>query len=167
MVIDDWHRVTDTATSAALGFLLDNGCHHLQIIVTSWSRAGLPLSRLRIRDELVEIDCRCFAFRRRRGTIAARSTSVGSQLSRERRGGVDRIDRRVGRGAAAGGAVAARRRAMPTACCDRLSGASDVIGEFLAENVARHPRTRSARVPAGDLDHRADLRRARVGAGRA
>ena len=25
VVIDDWHRVSDSQTSAALGFLLDNG----------------------------------------------------------------------------------------------------------------------------------------------
>src|ERR1700684_2825173 len=30
VVIDDWHRVSDARTIAALGFLLDNGCHHLQ-----------------------------------------------------------------------------------------------------------------------------------------
>lgn len=62
VVIDDWHRVSDNQTRAALGFLLDNGCHHLQVIVTSWSRAGLPLSRLRIRDELVEIDSAALRF---------------------------------------------------------------------------------------------------------
>ena len=62
LVIDDWHRVSDPATTAALGFLLEHGCHHMQIIVTSWSRAGLPVSRLRIQDELVEIDCESMRF---------------------------------------------------------------------------------------------------------
>jgi len=56
VVIDDWHRVTDPATVAAMGFLLDNGCHHLQVVVTSRTQSGLPLSRMRVRDELVEID---------------------------------------------------------------------------------------------------------------
>ena len=28
LVIDDWHRVSDPATTAALGFLLEHGCHH-------------------------------------------------------------------------------------------------------------------------------------------
>src|ERR1700751_1763939 len=56
LVIDDWHRVSDDQTTAALGFLLEHGCHHLRIIVTSWSSAGLPVSKLRICDELVEID---------------------------------------------------------------------------------------------------------------
>src|SRR5262249_37453670 len=34
LVVDDWHRVSDGKTIAALGFLLEHGCHHLQIIVT-------------------------------------------------------------------------------------------------------------------------------------
>ena len=46
LVVDDWHRVSDPATTAALGFLLEHGCHHLQIIVTSWSRAGLPVGKI-------------------------------------------------------------------------------------------------------------------------
>jgi ATP/maltotriose-dependent transcriptional regulator MalT len=40
LVIDDWHRVSDTKTIAALGFLIENGCGHLQIIVSSWSLAS-------------------------------------------------------------------------------------------------------------------------------
>ena len=31
LVKEDWHRVSDTQTSASLGFLLDHGCHHLQV----------------------------------------------------------------------------------------------------------------------------------------
>ncbi len=57
LVIDDWQRVSHTQTADALRFLIDHGSHHLQIIVNSWSRAGLPLSELRLRDEVVEIDC--------------------------------------------------------------------------------------------------------------
>ena len=34
----------------------------MQIIVTSWPRAGLPVSRLRIQDELVEIGCESLCF---------------------------------------------------------------------------------------------------------
>ncbi|MFI6953614.1 protein kinase [Nocardia sp. NPDC050408] len=56
VVIDDWNLVTDAGTRAAMEFLLDNGCHHLRVIVTGRTRAGLPLSRMRVGDELVEID---------------------------------------------------------------------------------------------------------------
>ncbi|MFD6855824.1 protein kinase [Rhodococcus sp. NPDC060090] len=62
VIIDDWHRVTDPATIAALAFLLDNGCHHLQVMVVGRTRAGLPVSRMRVLDELVEIDHRMLTF---------------------------------------------------------------------------------------------------------
>ncbi|WP_037182120.1 serine/threonine-protein kinase, partial [Rhodococcus opacus] len=55
VVIDDWHQVTATEPIAAMEFLLDNGCHHLPLVVSSRSRSNLPLSRLRVRDELCEI----------------------------------------------------------------------------------------------------------------
>jgi len=42
LVVDEWHRVSDSQTTAALGFLLEHGCHHLQLIMTSWSHAGRP-----------------------------------------------------------------------------------------------------------------------------
>ncbi|MGA5546178.1 protein kinase domain-containing protein [Mycobacterium sp. NPDC051198] len=62
VVIDDWHRVTNARAIAALGYLLDNGCHHLQLIVTSWSGAGLPLGKMRIHDEIIEIDSTTMRF---------------------------------------------------------------------------------------------------------
>ncbi|WP_068274258.1 serine/threonine-protein kinase [Aldersonia kunmingensis] len=62
VVIDDWHRVDDAETVAALGFLFENGCHHLQIIVTTRTLHGLPLSRMRMSDELVEIGAEAIRF---------------------------------------------------------------------------------------------------------
>lgn len=62
VVIDDWHRATDPATLAAMEFLLDNGCHHLKFVVTSRTRSGLPLNRMRVHDELNEIDSRALSF---------------------------------------------------------------------------------------------------------
>ena len=56
VIIDDWHRITDVATIEALAYLLDHGGHLLQVVVTSRARAGLPMGRMRVRDELVEID---------------------------------------------------------------------------------------------------------------
>jgi ATP/maltotriose-dependent transcriptional regulator MalT len=133
LVIDDWQRVSDSQASVALRFLLEHGCHHLQLIVTSWSSAGLPLAKLRIRDELVEIDGASLRF----------DTGEAQSLLNE----------------IAGLALPARDVAALTASTDgwaaglqlatlslrgggdahtllnRLSGASDVIGEFLAENV--------------------------------
>ena len=133
LVIDDWHRVSDPATTAALGFLLEHGCHHLQIIVTSWSRAGLPVSRLRIQDELVEIDCESMRF----DDSEARSflNDVGGlQLSGS---DVDALTASTDGWAAALqlAALSLRGGGDANSLIGRLSGASDVIGEFLAENV--------------------------------
>lgn len=133
LVIDDWHRVADPATTAALGFLLEHGCHHMQIIVTSWSRAGLPLSRLRIQDELVEIDCESLCF----NDSEARSflNDVGGlQLSGK---DVDALTASTDGWAAALqlAALSLRSGGDANSLIGRLSGASDVVGEFLAENV--------------------------------
>ncbi len=133
LVIDDWQRVSDPQTVDALRFLIDHGCDHLQIIVTSWSRGGLPLSKLRIRDELVEIDCEKLRF----DTDEARSLlneTVGLQL--------------VGSDVAAltastDGWVAGLQMAKLSlrgggdagALVSRMSGESEAVGEFLAENV--------------------------------
>ncbi|MFE7416736.1 protein kinase [Rhodococcus sp. NPDC057529] len=62
IVIDDWHRVTAPDSIAAMEFLLDNSCHHLRIVVASRARSGLPLSRMRVCDELREIDTKALGF---------------------------------------------------------------------------------------------------------
>ncbi|NEW47705.1 protein kinase [Nocardia cyriacigeorgica] len=55
VVVDDWHRITDPGTRRVMDSLLDNGCHHLRFVVTSRDQSGLPISRMRVRDELVGI----------------------------------------------------------------------------------------------------------------
>ncbi|PKV78394.1 serine/threonine-protein kinase [Nocardia fluminea] len=56
VVVDDWHRVRDPGVQRAMATLLDNGCHHVRFVITSRDQSGLPISRLRVRDELVELD---------------------------------------------------------------------------------------------------------------
>ncbi len=62
LVLDDWQRVTAPDTTAALRFLLEHGCHHLPLVLTSTATADLPLSRLRLSGELVEIDTDALRF---------------------------------------------------------------------------------------------------------
>src|SRR6185436_3512246 len=62
LIIDDWHRVSGSPASRILAFLLENGCHHLQLVVTSRNQAGLPISQLRVRDELTEVDATALRF---------------------------------------------------------------------------------------------------------
>ncbi|MGO9506187.1 MAG: protein kinase domain-containing protein [Mycobacterium sp.] len=133
VVIDDWHRVSDSQTRAALGFLLDNGCHHLQVVVTSWSRAGLPLGRLRIRDELIEIDSGALRFDTDEAALLLNDVS-GLELSR---GDVEALTTSTDGWAAALqlAALSLRGGSDASTLAGRLSGASDVIREFLGENV--------------------------------
>ncbi|MFF2108512.1 protein kinase domain-containing protein [Rhodococcus koreensis] len=133
IVIDDWHRVTDAKTRAAIGFLLDNGCHHIQVIVASRTRAGLPMSRMRVRDELVEIDYTTLRFDEQE----ARSLLVdlgGLELEREEV--ADLRDSTDGWVAALQLAyLSLRGRDDPAELIGHLSGRHHAIGEFLAENV--------------------------------
>ena len=48
VVIDDWHRISNGAVIDALAYLLNHAGHHLQVVVTSRTRAGLPTGRLRV-----------------------------------------------------------------------------------------------------------------------
>jgi serine/threonine-protein kinase PknK len=133
LVIDDWQRVTDAGTTAALGFLLEHGCHHLQIIVTSWSRAGLPVSKLRIHDEIVEIDCGSLRF------DEAEAYSFFNDIGGLKLSGTDVNALTTSTDGWAAALQLATLSLRAGADADRLmsglSGANDVIGEFLAENV--------------------------------
>ena len=62
VVIDDWHRVTDPATIAALLYLLVYASDDLNVVVTSRSQSGLPMSRMRMQDELLEINATALRF---------------------------------------------------------------------------------------------------------
>ncbi len=133
LVIDDWQRVSDTQTIDALRFLIDHGCDHLQIIVTSWSRAQLPLSKLRIRDELVEIDCEKLRFDPEEAQSLLNEIA-GLQLAG---GDVAALT------ASTDGWVAALQLATLSlrgggdagSLLSRMSEENDAVGEFLAENV--------------------------------
>lgn len=56
VIIDDWHRLTDPGALRVLSALLDSGCHHLRFVVTSRDPSDLPMGRMRMNDELVQID---------------------------------------------------------------------------------------------------------------
>ncbi|MEV6138025.1 protein kinase [Nocardia sp. NPDC051990] len=133
VVIDDWHRVTNPVTVAALDFLLDKGGHHLQIIVTSRSRQGLPLSRMRVEDELIE--------------IVSEDLRFDIDESREfliDLGGLPLVEQDVANlCASTDGWVAAlqlaslslRNHQDPAEFISHLSGRHHAIAEYLADNV--------------------------------
>lgn len=133
IVIDDWHRVTDTAAVAAVEYLVDNGCHHLQLIVTSRNKSGLPMSRTRVRDELVEIDSSDLRF------DVEESTEFLVELSGLALG-YAQVASIVG---STDGWVAAlqlvslslRGHGDPATFIEKLSGRHRALGEYLVENV--------------------------------
>ncbi|MGV9869320.1 protein kinase domain-containing protein [Rhodococcus koreensis] len=133
LILDDWHRVTASDTLEVARALLDEGCHHLQILVTSRTRTGLPLSRMQMRDELVEIDSADLRF----DDNESRSFLVDV-------GGLDLTGNDVAAltettdGWVAGlqlASLSLRGRADSTTLIERLTGRTHAIGEFLAENV--------------------------------
>ena len=133
LVIDDWQRVSDSAASAALRFLLEHGCHHLQLIVTSWSSTGLPVAKLRIRDELAEIDGASLRFDTKEAQSLLNDIAGLALSARDVAALTASTD---GWAAALQLAILSLRGGGDAhSLLNRLSGASDVIGEFLAENV--------------------------------
>lgn len=133
VVIDDWHRGDSRETQAAMAFLLDNCCHHLQVIVTSRARVGLPLSRMKVRNELLEIDASALRF----DSEESRSFLVdlaGLQLDQHH---IDDLTDSTDGWAAALQLASLSLRGCddPTQMIGRLSGRQKDVGEFLAENV--------------------------------
>ncbi|HET7667130.1 MAG TPA: protein kinase [Mycobacterium sp.] len=133
VVVDDWHLVSDPAAVAAMEFLLDSGCHHLQVVVTSRTKSGLPLGRMRVRDELIEIDAAALRF----DVDEARAFLV-------ERGGLSLADSAIaGLAEVTEGWVAGlqlvslslRGSSDPDSLIGQMSGRHHAVGEFLAENV--------------------------------
>ncbi|WP_406235447.1 protein kinase domain-containing protein [Nocardia sp. NBC_01009] len=133
VVVDDWHRVTDAGAHRAMEALLDNGCHHLRFVVTSREQSGLPTSRLRVYDELVEI-----------GSSALRLTAAETRQILVERNGFALTDTQVEEiHTATDGWPAAiqlvslslRGNADPAQLIANLSEGNHGIREYLAENV--------------------------------
>ncbi|PQP23602.1 serine/threonine-protein kinase [Rhodococcus opacus] len=133
LVIDDWHRVTNNDTRSAMAFLLEHGCHHLHLIVTSRTRLGLPLSKLSVHNELVEIDSAALRF----------DVSESRRLLIDRSGleldeaDIADLEHTTDGWAAALQLVSLRLRdhPHPRELIEHLSGGNRAIGDYLTENV--------------------------------
>lgn len=64
IALDDWHRITEPRTRAVLARLLDDGPESLRLVITSRTSHGLPLTRLAVRNQLLEIDSSSLRFDR-------------------------------------------------------------------------------------------------------
>lgn len=133
IVIDDWHRISQQGSIEALAYLLDHAGPHLQIVVTSRTRGGLPTGRLRVRDELVEIDSAALRFDA--SESRALLVDVGGLTLDE--ADVASLEQTTDGWAAALqlASLSLRDCADPAAMISRMSGRHQAIGEYLAENV--------------------------------
>jgi ATP/maltotriose-dependent transcriptional regulator MalT len=136
LVIDDWHRVDNSETMNALAYLIENGCHHLHLVVTSRTRSGLPLDALAAQGELTEIDESLLKF----------DVDESQALLVKRRGlkltpaNVAELEGSTGGRAAALqlASLSLRDQADPAALIENLSGrhdAHEAIDDYLASNV--------------------------------
>ncbi|WP_460721880.1 protein kinase domain-containing protein [Nocardia heshunensis] len=134
VVVDDWHRITDAGAQRAMESLLDNCSHHLRFVVTSRERAGLPLSRMQVADELVEI-----------GSAQLRLTAEETRRILVERMGLQLTERQVEQihSATDGWPAAIQLAGLSLRPADHdvdrliagLSGDNKAIREYLAENM--------------------------------
>lgn len=133
LIVEDWHRVTNPESVAALGFLLEHGCHHLQILVTSRSQADLPISTMRVRDELIEIDAHALRFE----AIEVRNLLIDTAGLRLGDDDVAGLCARTD-GWAAGlqlASLSLRGDNNPADVIEHLTGCHHAISQYLTENV--------------------------------
>ncbi len=133
IALDDWHLITEPRTRAVLETLLDKGPENLRFVITSRTRNGLPLGRLGVRDQLVEIDATLLRF--------------DQHESRQWLVDINRIDitqedlaalHESTDGWAAAlqlTSLSLRGRSDPSHLVRKISGRRGPIGDYLAENV--------------------------------
>ncbi|HYZ66672.1 MAG TPA: protein kinase [Mycobacterium sp.] len=133
LVIDDWQRVTDPATIAALLYLLVYASDDLTVVVTSRSQSGLPMSRMRMQDQLLEIDATALRF-----DVAESENFLvdvgGLDLDRA---DVEELTAKTDGWVAALqlASLSLRGRDDPVHLIDTMTGRHHAISEFLADNV--------------------------------
>jgi serine/threonine-protein kinase PknK len=133
LVIDDWQRVTDPATIGALKYLLVYASEDLNVVVTSRNQSGLPLSRMRMQDELLEIDATALRF-----DVAESENFLvdlsGLDLDRS---DVEELTAKTDGWVAALqlASLSLRGRDDPVRLIGTMTGRHHAISEFLAENV--------------------------------
>ena len=133
LVIDDWHLVTGKATIGALRYLLDNICAGLTVVVTGRNQVGLPMSRMRMQDELVEIDATALRF----DTTEAENFLVDLSGLDLDRSDVEELTAKTDGWVAALqlASLSLRGAEDPARLIGTMTGHHYAISEFLAENV--------------------------------
>lgn len=133
IALDDWHLITEPRTRATLERLLDEGPDNLRFVVTSRSRNGLPLGRLRVRDQLVEVDATSLRFDHRESW----QLLVGINRLDLTRDDIASLHESTDGWVAALqlSSLSLRGQSDVSEIVRKISGRHQVIGEYLAENV--------------------------------
>jgi len=154
LVLDDYHLVTSAGVHATVATLLDRSPPQLHLVLITRADPPLPLSRLRVRGDLVELRADDLRFSAAEAVefFSSRLEGVGPLLSEQ---DVLRLLART-EGWAAGLQLAALRlrdRADPADFIERLTGADWHIVSYLGEEVRRSAQGGGARRHRGG--HRA------------
>jgi serine/threonine-protein kinase PknK len=133
IALDDWHLIENPRTRAVVDRLLDVGGARLSFLITSRSRSGLAVGRLRMLDQLVELDALSLRFDEDESQALLVGIN-GLELDTDDLAGLHRTTE---------GWVAAlqlvslslRGNHDASGLIQRLSGRQKSIGEYLVENV--------------------------------
>jgi serine/threonine-protein kinase PknK len=133
IALDDWHLIENPRTRAVVDRLLDVGGARLSFLITSRSRSGLAVGRLRMLDQLVELDALSLRFDEDESQALLVGVN-GLELDTDDLAGLHRTTE---------GWVAAlqlvslslRGNHDASGLIQRLSGRQKSIGEYLVENV--------------------------------
>ena len=133
LTFDDWHLIDDPQVHRALVHLLDFAPPNLSLILTSRTRPRLPLSRLRVRRQLTEVDAATLRF----DVDETRAFLVDLNGLPLQGDDVARLSESTDGWVAALQLVSLSLRdsADPAALIRGFSGRHHSIGEYLAENV--------------------------------
>lgn len=133
LVIDDWQEVHSAASIGALTTLVEAAGRHLHLLVTSRTTANLPLSAMRMRDELIEVDATALSFdieEARKFLVDIAGLPLDSP-------DVERLWRSTD-GWVAGlqlAALSLRDHPDPAALIDTISGRHRTIGQYFVDTV--------------------------------
>ncbi len=133
LVLDDWHVVTNPRTRAVLAKLVEDSGDKLGFIVTSRTTAGLPLTSLRVHDQLVEVDPQAIRFDAREShqflvEIKGIELNDGelAELHGKTEGWIAALQLT---------SLSLRQHADVPALLSELASRQHGVGEYLAENV--------------------------------
>jgi LuxR family maltose regulon positive regulatory protein len=139
LVLEDYHFIDSPAIHDGLDFLLDNLPTQMRLLITSRSDPPLMLSRLRARNQMIEIRARDLRFTSQE-VVAFLSETMGLKLTAEM---VTTFEQRT-EGWIAGlqlAAISLQQHDDPIAFVTAFAGDDRYVADYLMEEVFQHQQT--------------------------